>query len=122
MVATMSSVQPMVKAGKLVALGVSTPKRSPAMPEIPTIAEAGVPGYAMRSWNGLLAPRGIAKPVLQRLNSEVVAILSDAEFVRRLGSLGFEPDPSTPEEFAAFIRDELALHAKIIKAAGLRAD
>ena len=90
------------------------------MPSIPTLSEAGVTGYAMRSWNGLLAPRGIPKPVLQRLNAEVVAVLTDAEFVRRLTALGFEPDPSTPEEFAAFIREELVLHAKIIKAAGLK--
>ena len=119
MFATMPSVEAHVKAGRLRGLAVSTAKRSPAMTEMPTIAEAGVPGYTMRSWNGLMAPRGTPPAVINKLSKEVNAVLTSPELEKRLTGLGFDPDPGTPQEFAAFIQKELALYSKIIKAAGL---
>lgn len=119
MFATMPSVEAHVKAGRLRGLAVSTAKRSPAMPEMPTIAEAGVPGYTMRSWNGLVVPRGTPPAVINKLSKEVSVVLSSPELEKRLTGLGFDPDPGTPQEFAAFIQKELALYGKIIKAAGL---
>jgi tripartite-type tricarboxylate transporter receptor subunit TctC len=120
MFATLSAVHSMINSGKVVAIAITTAKRSQAMPDVPTVAESGVPGFAMRSWNGLLGPRGIPKAVLQRLSSETVAALQSAEFSKRLVGIGFEPDPTTPAQFARFIEDEIALHARIIKSAGLK--
>ena len=120
MFATLSTVHSLFRGGKLVLIAVTTPSRSQAMPDVPTLAESGLPGFSMRSWNGLLGPRGMPKPVLQKLNTEAVAALGNAEFTRRLLTIGFEPEPTTPEEFAHFIKEEMALHARIIKAAGLK--
>lgn len=122
MFATLSTVHSLFQAGKLVLIGVTTSKRSRAMSDVPTLAESGLPGFSMRSWNGLLGPRGIAKPVLQKLNAEAVIALKNAEFTKRLLTIGFEPEPTTPEEFAQFIKDEMALHARIIKTAGLKVE
>lgn len=120
MFATMPSVQQHVKAGRLRALGVSTAKRSPAMPDIPTIAEAGVRGYEMVSWNGLLAPRGTPQSVLAKVHRELEAALKVSELRERLLALGFDPEASSPRQFAAYIRSEIARYAKLIKAAGIR--
>jgi tripartite-type tricarboxylate transporter receptor subunit TctC len=122
MFATLSTVHSLFRSGKLVLIAVTTPRRTQAMPEVPTLAESGLPGFSMRSWNGLLGPRGMPKPVLQKLNTEAVAALRNAEFTKRLSTIGFEPEPTTPEEFAQFIKDQMALHARIIKAAGLKVE
>lgn len=122
MFATLSTVHSLFRSGKLVLIAVTTPRRTQAMPEVPTLAESGLPGFSMRSWNGLLGPRGMPKPVLQKLNTEAVAALRNAEFTKRLLTIGFEPEPTTPEEFAQFIKDQMALHARIIKTAGLRVE
>ena len=120
MFATLSTVSGMLPTGKLSLVAVSTLKRTHAMPEVPTIAESGVPGFSMRSWNGLLGPRGMPNAVTQKLNAETLAALRHPEFTKRLLAIGFEPDPSSPTEFMQFIKDELKLHAQIIKSAGLR--
>jgi len=120
MFATLSTLHPMLTGGKVVLVGITTAKRSRAMPDVPTVAESGLPGFSMRSWNGLLGPRGLPTPVLHRLSTEAVSALESAEFVKRMVPIGFEPDPTTPEEFARFITDEIALHARIIKSAGLK--
>lgn len=122
MFATLPSVEGHVRNGRLTGLAVSTLKRSPAMPAIPTIAEAGLPGYSMRSWNGLMVPHGTPTSVVSRLSKEVNAALDQQDTKQRLVHIGFDPDPSTPKEFAAFIDSELALYAKIVKAAGLTRD
>lgn len=122
MFATLSTVHTMLKSGKVVLIAITTAKRSQAMPDVPTVAESGLPGFSMRSWNGLLGPRGIPKAVLQRLNTETVSALESPEFAKRLVSMGFEPDPTTPAEFTQFIKDEMALHARIIKTAGLKVE
>lgn len=121
MFATMPSVQSHVKAHRLTALAVSTAKRSPAMPSVPTVAEAGVPGYAMFSWNGLLVPHGTPKAIIIKLSNDLRAVLTNPALEQRLIRIGFNPDPGTPEEFAAFIKNEMERYGKIVKAAGLRA-
>jgi tripartite-type tricarboxylate transporter receptor subunit TctC len=106
---------PQVKAGKIRALAVSTPKRSPAAPDIPTIAEAGVPGYSSGAWFGLFAPAGAPKAVVDKLSAETARILKLPDFAERLSSLGAEPVGSTPAQFAAHIRTEIVKWAKVIK-------
>jgi tripartite-type tricarboxylate transporter receptor subunit TctC len=120
--ATMPSVIPHVKAGKLRALAVTTAQRSPSFPQLPTISEAGVPGYDAGSWYGLLVPAGTPKEVVARLNAETVKLLKLPEVKGRLDSAGFEVLVSTPEEYAAFTRNEIEKWAKVVKASGARAD
>jgi tripartite-type tricarboxylate transporter receptor subunit TctC len=122
MFATLATVHPMVHARKLVLIAVTTQKRTRTMPEVPTVAESGVPGFSMRSWNGLLGPSGLPKAIIRRLSAEVLAALDSAELSKRLLAVGFEPDPTTADEFAQFIKDELALHARIVKMTGIRID
>lgn len=120
MFATMPSVRGYVKNGKLRALAVSTAKRSPAMPDMPTVAEAGVPGYEMRSWDGLLVPKGVPAAIIKKLNAEVTAVLKDPEVEHRLSALGFDPEPTTPDEFETFIKQQQHHYAGIIKNAGMK--
>ncbi len=110
---------PQVKAGKLRALAVSTPKRSPAAPDVPTVAEAGVPGYSAAAWFGLLAPAGTPKAVVDKLSAETARILKVADVAERLSSLGAEPVGDTPEQFAAHIKSEIAKWAKVIRDANV---
>jgi tripartite-type tricarboxylate transporter receptor subunit TctC len=106
---------PQVKVGKIRALAVSPAKRSSAMPELPTIAEAGVPGYESGAWFGLLAPAGTPKDIVSKLSVETARILKMPDVNKRVSELGAEPVGSTPEEFAALIKSEIAKWAKVIK-------
>ena len=117
MFASTASVRQHVSAGRLRALGVSTAKRNPAVPDIPTIAEAGVPGYHSASWVGMVAPRGTARTVIEKLNSTLALVIRDGDLRQRLTGQGFDPEVSTPEQFAAYIQSELARYGKVIKAA-----
>ncbi len=110
---------PQVKAGKIRALAVSTPKRSAAVPDLPTIAEAGVAGYDSGSWFGLLAPAKTPAAVVARLSAESARILKLPEVSKRISELGAEPVGSTPEEFTALIKSEIAKWAKVIKDANV---
>jgi len=121
MFATMPAAMPHVKSGKVRPVAVTTTKRSQAMPELPTIAEAGVKGYDAATWYGLLAPAGTPKPVVDRLHADVVKILAGPTR-QRLEAQGFEPDGGTPAAFAAYIRSEIAKWAKVIKDAGIPAE
>ncbi len=120
--ATIVSVLPFVRTGKLRAVAVTTAKRSPSAPEVPTIAESGVPGYDHGPWNGFLAPAKTPRAVIARLNEETARILHQPETKAIFLSEGAEPIGNKPEEFGAIIRDETAKWAKVIKAAGIRAD
>ena len=120
--ATMPSVISHVRAGKLRGLAVTTTQRSPAMPDLSTVSEAGVPGYEMGSWYGLLAPAGTPKEVVVRLNAEMAKILKLPDVRQRLDALGFEALLSTPEEYGAFTKNEIEKWAKVVKASGARAD
>jgi len=111
-----------VRGGKLRALGVSTTKRLAVFPDVPTIAEAGVPGYEATQWYGVLAPAGVAKPIVARLNQDILKVLQTREMQERLAADGAEPLPSTPEEFHTFIKAEIARWAPVIKAAQIKAD
>jgi tripartite-type tricarboxylate transporter receptor subunit TctC len=122
MFAGISAAQPHTLSGKLRALAVSTAKRSAALPEIPTIAESGLPGYHMNTWNSLVVPRGTSATIIQRLNTEVVAILNEPEVKERLKQQGIDPDPGTPAQLAAHIKSELARFDSLIKAIGLKAE
>jgi tripartite-type tricarboxylate transporter receptor subunit TctC len=114
----MPSVLPHVKAGKLIPLAVTTAQRSPELPNVPTVAEAGVPGYEATSWFGLFAPAGTPAPVVQKLNATIVKALNDPAVKQRIAEQGATPSPETPEQFAAFITQETAKWAEVVKASG----
>jgi tripartite-type tricarboxylate transporter receptor subunit TctC len=109
-----------VKGGKLKALGVSTKTRNPSLPNVPTIEEAGLPGYEVTSWNGLLAPAGTPAPIIGRLNKEIVAALKHPEVKAKFAELGAEPTPTTPAAFDEEIRRDLKKWAQVIKNANIK--
>lgn len=119
---TYGSTAEHLRAGRLRALAVSTAKRSRAMPELPTIAEAGVPGYESGVWYGLIAPRGTPRAIVQRLSSDAAAALNTSEVGERLGSIGVEIIGSSPEKFDAYIRSEILKWAAVVKRSGARID
>jgi tripartite-type tricarboxylate transporter receptor subunit TctC len=110
-----------IKTGKLRGLAVTTLKRSARLPEVPTVAESGVPGFDVAQWQGLCAPIAVPKPILARINTEVANALSSPDLRSRLEQMGFDPQPSASEQFAAFIRSETARWAKVVKEAGIPA-
>ena len=110
---------PQVKAGKIRALAVSPAKRTSAAPDLPTVAEAGVTGYDSGAWFGLLAPAGTPRPIVDKLSGEVARILNLADVSRRISELGAEPVGSTPAQFAAHIKSEIARWAKVIRDANV---
>jgi tripartite-type tricarboxylate transporter receptor subunit TctC len=116
------AVLPHAKAGTLRALGVTTAKRSPAAPDIPTIAEAGVPGYDFAAWFGILTAAGTPRPIVAKLNSEIVRILESAETKERLTNSGAEVTTSTPDAFAGFLKSETVKWTKVLKEAGIKAE
>ena len=120
--ASSPSVMPHVRSGKLRALGVTTPRRVRATPDVPTIAEAGVPGFEVTGWYGLLAPAGTQTAVITRLNADLRKVLAIADVEDRLVAQGLEVAPSTPREFADFIKTEIARYARVVKAAGIKVD
>jgi len=111
---------PHVRAGKVKALAVTSAQRSALVPDLPTVAEAGVQGYEAATWYGVLTPRGTPESVVARLNERIVATLKTADFRERLAVLGFEPVISTPREFGDFLRADIARWARTIKEAGIR--
>jgi tripartite-type tricarboxylate transporter receptor subunit TctC len=111
-----------VKAGKLKALAVTTAQRSKLAPDLPTMAEAGLPGFDISTWYGLLAPAGTPKEVIAKWNADVVKILNTPEVRERLAAQGAEAAPTTPEQFAAFMRSEIPKYARIVKASGAKVD
>jgi tripartite-type tricarboxylate transporter receptor subunit TctC len=113
---------PHVKDGKLRALATILDTRSPLLPEVPTMVEAGVPDFEITSWFGLLAPAGTPAPVIARLNAEMVKVLARDDVRSTLGAQGLNVRSSTPEEFAAHIRSEIARFTKIARTAGIKAE
>ncbi|MCW5662756.1 MAG: tripartite tricarboxylate transporter substrate binding protein [Piscinibacter sp.] len=113
-----------IKAGKLRALAVTTAKRTPVMPEVPAIAEAGgaLAGFDIHTWFGLFGPAGLPAEVTQRLNRAIVAALGTPELKARLAGLMAEPMPTTPEQFAAFVKAELAKYESVVRRSGAKAD
>jgi len=113
-------VVPLIKAGRLIPLGVTPRKRVTNYMEIPTIAEAGVPGYESGSWNGLFAPRGTPQAIVTRLNAEVQHILAQPDVKAKFVALGTEPVGNSPSEFAAIQKAEIARYAKVLQDAGVQ--
>ncbi len=111
-----------VKAGKLKALAVTTAQRSPLAPDLPTLAEAGLPGFDISTWYGLFAPAGTPAPVIAKWNADVTRILNSPEVREKLVADGAQPSPDTPEAFGRFVADELAKYARIVKASGAKVD
>ena len=118
----MPAAMPHVQTARLRALAVTTAKRSLGAPEVPTIAESGLPGYDLSSWNGILAPAGTPREIITRLRDETVRALQIADVSKRLVAIGADPMGNTPEEFAAMIRADLVRMAKLVKESGARAD
>ncbi|HXM82259.1 MAG TPA: tripartite tricarboxylate transporter substrate binding protein [Burkholderiales bacterium] len=119
---TTATALPHVKAGRLRAIAVTTAKRLPAEPDVPTIAESGVPGYDVAIWHGLIAPKGLARPVLERINTEVNKILKLKATADQLQTDGVLPAGGTPEQFREQIRKELELWRKVVAATGVKAE
>lgn len=117
---TLPSVFPHVKSGRLRALAVTTTRRSISVPDIPTVAEAGVPGYEMSQWYGLLAPAGVAAPIIERLNAEIANALKHPELRTRFQADGAEPVHSSPQAFGAFFKAEIAKWTSVVRKAGIR--
>ena len=111
---------PHVRSGKLKALGVSSAQRVAAMPEVPTIAEAGVPGYEVSNWWGILAPAATPAPVLERLYREIIAILDSPETRKRFELEGAEVMRMSPPEFANFVSQETVKWTRVVKEAGIK--
>jgi tripartite-type tricarboxylate transporter receptor subunit TctC len=113
---------PHVKSGKLRALAVTGNTRSNLIPELPTVAEAGLPGYAVTAWFGLLAPAGTPQEIISQLNADTVRSFRTPQMKERLAALGADAAAGSPEQFGAFLRSEMAKWAKVVKAAGIRGE
>ena len=120
MTSSLALVIPHVKTGKLRALGISSSARSAVLPEVPTITEAGVPGYEAVQWSAFLAPAGTPREIIARLNKEIVSILNMPEVQERLSAEIATISTSTPEQMAAFLKSEIAKWARAVKAAGIQ--
>ena len=113
---------PMVKAGKVRAFATTGPKRLPALPDVPTVAEAGIPGYQVILWYGLLGPAGLPTEITHKIQADVARVLKMPDVAERLAGLGVEPVGSSPDAFAALLRSEIAKWEKVKKATGLTVD
>jgi tripartite-type tricarboxylate transporter receptor subunit TctC len=119
---TLPSAMPYVKGGKLKAIAVTSAKRTRSLPDLPTIAEAGVPGYEVTSWYGLLAPAGTPADIVRKLNADFVRAIRIPEVSEKMIEAGAEPVANTPEQFAEFIRSELKKWAIVVQGSGARVD
>jgi len=117
---SMPAVLPHAKSGKVRPLAVGTSKRSPSLPDVPTVAESGYPGYEASLWLGFIAPRGTPKPIIDRLHSELVAIVGAPETKEILARNGADPITNTPAQFQTLIKDEIGKYVKTVKAAGMK--
>ena len=115
-------VLPQVKAGRVRPIAATGVQRSKLMPDLPTVAESGLPGFSASGWYGMLAPIATPKDIIARLNTDVTRVLRMPDLAERLNSMAAEPAPGTPEQFGAFIRAEIDKWAKVVKAANMKAD
>jgi len=113
---------PHVKAGRIRGLAVSTAKRSTFAPDLPTVAESGLPGFNVFGWNGVLATAGTPRPVIEKLHSLFITAMKDPEVRKRMADFGFEPIGNTPEEFGAFVKEDIARWAKLVKETGAKVE
>lgn len=110
---------PYVQAGRMRAIAVTGAKRSPQLPDVPTVSESGVPGYSFTSWYGVFAPAGTPRPIIARLNTETAAALKNPDVASKLTALGAEVATTTPDEFGRIVRDEIKRWAKVVQASGV---
>jgi len=122
MMANLTTAQPHIRSGRLRALGIGTSKRSTLFPDLPTIAESGVPGYEANNWNGLVAPARTPKAILDRLYREIAAVLREPAVAERMAKSALEPIGDTPAEFARYLGAEAEKWGRLVKAAGMRAE
>ena len=116
------SAVPQIRAGRIRGIAVTTLRRSKSLPDLPTVAESGLPGFDAPAWNGVLAPAGTPAAIINKLNAEIVKNLRQQEFLDKIAVLGFEPVGSTPAEFGDFVKAELAKWAKVAKDSGAKAE
>jgi tripartite-type tricarboxylate transporter receptor subunit TctC len=119
---TMTAITPHVKSGKVTPIATTRLKRSPAYPNLPTVAELGYPGFDVSTWYGLMAPAGTPAEIVTKLNREVDRILTLPDVKEKLNSVGAEDGGGSPEQFGKFVRDEIAKYSKIVKEAGVKLD
>jgi tripartite-type tricarboxylate transporter receptor subunit TctC len=117
---SLNSIAPFARSGQVRALGVSGEHRSPAFPDLPTIAEAGVPGYAAPTWSGVIAPAGVPRPIIDKLNAAINRAIVSPAFTARFATIGDEPAGGTPEEFSALIASDSRKWGDVIKRAGIK--
>jgi tripartite-type tricarboxylate transporter receptor subunit TctC len=122
MFATSASVIPFIKAGRLRALAVTTARRSPSVPELPTISEAGLPGFEATTWHGVVVPSAVPSAVVQKLNQDINAALKEKDLSERLAGLGAEVLTGSPKDFADYIAREIPKWTKVVRDSGARAD
>ena len=122
MCSTIAPAMPQVRTGKVRALAVTSLKRSPAAPEVPTVSESGLPGYEATAWQGVLAPAGTPREIVGKLNVELVRIVQQPEVRKQLADQGYDPAGTTSDQFAEYVKTEIAKWSKVIKAAGLKAE
>jgi tripartite-type tricarboxylate transporter receptor subunit TctC len=120
--ASMTSSLPFIKSGRLRPLAVSSKERSPQLPDVPTMGDAGVPNLEVRDWQGILGPRGTPKPIIDKLNAEIARILGHADNQERLAAMGLEVIASTPEEFRKAIASEIKRWAKVVQEANIKVE
>jgi len=118
----MASVLPHLKSGRIKALGVSSAKRSPLAPEVPTIAEAGVPGFEYMTWYGMLVPAGTPRPIVERIQADTAKIIQAPQTRGRFSTQGLDVYGNAPSEFQAYLGAELAKWDKVIRATGVRVE
>jgi tripartite-type tricarboxylate transporter receptor subunit TctC len=120
--ATAETAVPQIRSGKIRALGVTMAKRTALLPDLPTIAEAGLPGYEANNWYGILLPAKTPRAIVERLSRETVKVLNTPAIKEQLFRQGLDASPSTPQEFSAYIKSEMAKWAKVVKASGAKAE
>ncbi len=119
---TMPSALPHIQAGRLRVIAIGSPRRSPTLPDVPTVAESGLPGFDIGAWNGILAPAGTPPALIAKLNAAIVKMTSDPATKEHASSQGAELVSDTPQEFTAYIKAQIARFAQVVKATGMRAD
>jgi tripartite-type tricarboxylate transporter receptor subunit TctC len=122
MFATDPSVLPQIQAGRLTALAVTSARRQPGLPDVPTVAESGFPGFESDAWFAVFAPAGTPEAIVARLNADIRAVLAEPEVIARLKEQGFEVATSTPDELRRHVTAEIAKWAAVVKASGAKPD
>jgi tripartite-type tricarboxylate transporter receptor subunit TctC len=122
MISNLTSLEPQVKAGKVRALAITGPKRSPLLPDVPTMAEAGVPAAEMVTWGGVIGPKSLPAPIVQKLNAAINAALSDPKVIKKYADMGSDATPQTPTQFGELIRSDTARWTAVVQKANITAD